>query len=375
MQITAAVIRAPGGPFNLEPLEIEQPLAGEVLVKVAATGVCHTDMVMRDRLLPVPQPVVLGHEGAGTVLAVGAGVTKVKPGDAVVMSFNSCGHCPSCSDAAPAYCHEFFPRNFFGARGDGSSGLSRDGEMIHANIFGQSSFATHALCHQRNVVKVPADVPLALLGPLGCGVLTGAGTVLNALKVRAGSSVAVMGVGTVGLSAIMAAKVAGAARIIAIDPVASRLDLASELGATHVIDPRGGGNLAEKVMGLTGGVGVDYAIDTSARSEVIRQGLMMLAPRGECAVVGAVTFGQDIPVDGGHLLSGGRKLRGVVEGDADPEQFVPQLVALYRDGKLPFDRFVRFFPFSAINEAVAESEAGRVIKPILLMPGTEVPTP
>ncbi len=373
MKITAAVTREPGGPFLLEPVDIEDPLPGEVRVRILATGICHTDMVMRDQLLPVPQPVVLGHEGAGIVEAVGAGVRKVKAGDAVVISFNSCGTCPSCAGASPSYCQEFFPRNFFGSRLDGSSGLSKDGEPIHGNIFGQSSFATYALAHERNVVKVPDDAPIALLGPLACGVMTGVGTVTNALKVRAGQSVVVMGAGTVGLSAIMAAKMVGAGRIIAIDPQPARRDMALSLGASDVIDPIGTDTVAD-ILAMTQGVGIDYSIDTTARADVIRSGIMMLAPMGECAVVGAIAHGQDIAVDGGHLLSGGRRLRGVVEGDADPDRFIPWLVQLYRDGQLPFDRLVRFYPLAEINAAVAASEQGHVIKPIILMPGTPAPT-
>lgn len=373
MKITAAVTRETGGPFILEQLDIEDPLPGEVRVRILATGICHTDMVMRDRLLPVPQPVVLGHEGAGIVEAVGAGVRKVRPGDAVVISFNTCGTCPACAGAAPSYCREFFPRNFFGSRLDGSSGLSKDGDPIHGNIFGQSSFATHALAHERNVVKVADDVPTALLGPLACGVMTGVGTVTNALKIRAEQSVVVMGAGTVGLSAIMAARMMGAGRIIAIDPQPARRDMALSLGATDVIDPAGTDTVAA-ILALTQGMGVDYSIDTTARADVIRSGILMLAPMGECAVVGAIAHGQDIAVDGGHLLSGGRRLRGVVEGDADPETFIPWLVDLYRDGHLPFDRLVQFYPLAEINQAVEASERGQVIKPIILMPGTPMPT-
>jgi len=372
MKITAAVTRETGGPFILEQLDIEDPLPGEVRVRILATGICHTDMVMRDRLLPVPQPVVLGHEGAGIVEAVGAGVAKVRPGDAVVISFNTCGTCPACAGSAPSYCREFFPRNFFGSRLDGSSGLSKDGDPIHGNIFGQSSFATHALAHERNVVKVADDVPTALLGPLACGVMTGVGTVTNALKIRAGQSVVVMGAGTVGLSAIMAARMVGAGRIIAIDPQPARRDMALSLGATDVIDPIGTDTVAA-TLALTQGVGVDYSIDTTARADVIRSGILMLASMGECAVVGAIAHGQDIAVDGGHLLSGGRRLRGVVEGDADPETFIPWLVDLYRKGHLPFDRLVQFYPLAEINHAVEASERGQVIKPIILMPGTPMP--
>lgn len=370
MRITAAVTRAPGGPFHLEPVEIESPLPGEVRVRMVATGVCHTDMVMRDRLLPVPQPVVLGHEGAGIVEAVGPGVRKVAAGDAVVITFNSCGTCPCCTAASPAYCHEFFPRNFFGARSDGSSGLSQDGQLIHGNIFGQSTFSTYALAHERNVVKVPTTAPLPLLGPLACGIQTGVGTVLNSLKVQPGASLVVMGAGSVGLSAVMGGVLAGAAMIIAVDPQPARRDMALSLGATHVLDPIAG-DVVAAVMALTGGAGVNHSLDTTGRADVIRSGIMMLANMGECAVVGAIGHGQDIAVDGGQLLSGGRRLRGVVEGDSNPDQFIPHLVELHAAGRLPFDRLVRFYPLAEINEAVHASERGEVIKPILLMPGVD----
>ena len=229
----AAVLRSSDAPFRIERVNIEAPRSDEVLVRLAATGICHTDMVMRDQALPTPLPVVLGHEGAGIVEAVGADVTHVRPGDHEVLAFNSCGHCASCDDHAPAYCVEFAPRNFMGSRPDGTSPLSGEGGLIHANIFGQSSFATHAIARDRNTVKVSSDAPLERLGPLGCGIMTGAGAVMNALRVRAGSTIAIFGTGAVGLSAIMAAKAVGAATIIAIDINESRLDLARELGATH----------------------------------------------------------------------------------------------------------------------------------------------
>ncbi|HEY0648726.1 NAD(P)-dependent alcohol dehydrogenase, partial [Phenylobacterium sp.] len=275
MQITAAVVRSRSGPFGLETVEIEAPRAGEVLVRVVATGVCHTDMVMRDQDLPTPQPVILGHEGAGVVERVGAGVTKVAPGDHVVMTFNSCGGCPSCRDHAPTYCHEFFPRNFVGVRPDGSTGLSKDGETIYANIFGQSSFATYALCHERNAVKVPKDAPLEILGPLGCGVMTGAGAVMNALKVEAGRSLVVFGAGAVGLSALLAAEAAGAGPIIVVDINSARLELALELGADHALDSRAG-PVVDRIREITG-VGADYTLDTTANLAVMRQAVDALA--------------------------------------------------------------------------------------------------
>jgi aryl-alcohol dehydrogenase len=365
MRITAAVARRAGAPLSLESLELEAPRPDEILVRVVATGVCHTDIVVRDGHLPTPQPVVLGHEGAGVVEAVGNAVTKVAVGDHVVMSFNSCGGCPSCREHEPAYCHEFFPRNFFGARADGSSGLSRDGERINGNFFGQSSFATHALCHERNVVRVPKNAPLELLGPLACGVQTGAGAVMNALKVSAGKSIAVFGTGSVGLAAVMAARVVGATTIIAVDTNDDRLDFAESVGATHAFNP-GRDDVVKEVMALTG-AGVDYSIDTTALMPVVRNAVMCLAPRGACGILGASPMGTELQLDEVHFMSGGRKLIGIVEGSADPDVFIPRLIELHADGSFPFDRLVRFYPFGQINEAIADSEAGRTIKPIVRM--------
>jgi aryl-alcohol dehydrogenase len=365
MQITAAVVRSPSGPFSLEVLEIEEPRVGEVLVRVVATGVCHTDMVMRDQHLPTPQPVVLGHEGAGVVERVGPGVTKVAPGDHVVMTFNSCGKCPSCEDHAPTYCHAFFPRNFMGAREDGSSGLSRGGETIHANIFGQSSFATFALCHERNAVKVDRDAPLSLLGPLGCGVMTGAGAVMNALKVPAGRSLVVFGAGAVGLSAVLAAKALGAGPVIAVDINPDRLALALELGADHALNGAEGG-VVEKVLAITG-TGAHFSIDTTANLKVMRQAVDCLGPRGVCGLVGASRPGDELALDAVSVMSGGKVVRGIVEGDADPDVFIPELIALHKAGLFAFDRLVRFYPLSQINQAVADGESGRVIKPVVQM--------
>lgn len=365
MQITAAVLRQPHGAFKLERIEIEPPRPDEVLVRVLATGVCHTDMVMRDQHLPTPQPVVLGHEGAGVVEQVGEGVTHLAPGDHVVMSFNTCGACPACHDHAPAYCHDFFPRNFMGARADGSSGLSQDGDVIHGNIFGQSSFATYALCHARNAVKVTKDAPLEKLGPLGCGVLTGAGAVMNALKVPAGRSLAVFGAGAVGLSAILAARAIGAGPIIAVDINPARLQLALDLGADLAIQADQA-PVVDSILARTG-AGVDFAIDTTANLKVMRQAVDSLAPRGVCGLVGASRPGDELGLDAVAVMSGGRSVRGVVEGDADPQVFIPALIDLYLQGRFPFDRLIAFYPFAAINDAVNDAEAGRVIKPVIVM--------
>ena len=237
MKIEAAVARAKFAPLNFEDLELEQPRHDEVRVRLVATGICHTDIAIRDQtIVPMPQPIVLGHEGSGIVEAVGGSVTKVKAGDRVTLSGDSCGNCPSCQASLPSYCHEFFQRNFGGGRRDGTTPLSIGGEKVHT-FMGQGSFATHVVCHDRNVIAVGRDAPLELLGPLGCGVITGAGAVINSLKVGVGKSIAVFGTGSVGLSGIMAAKLVGAGKIIAIDLRDDRLKLAGELGATHIINP------------------------------------------------------------------------------------------------------------------------------------------
>ncbi|MEJ2693209.1 MAG: NAD(P)-dependent alcohol dehydrogenase [Candidatus Thiodiazotropha sp.] len=365
MEIKAAVAREQGAPLTLEPVSLESPRSHEILVRVVATGVCHTDLVVLAGHLPTPFPVVLGHEGAGVVEQVGSAIEKVKPGDHVVMSYNSCGVCPSCNDHATSYCHEFFPRNFFAVRQDGTSGLSRDGALIHGNFFGQSSFATHALCHEANVVKVSETLPLELLGPLACGIQTGAGAVMNALKVSAGRSFVVFGSGSVGLSAIMAAKVVGASTIVAVDMNEERLSLASELGATHTINPSRQ-KAPERIMEISGH-GVDFALDTTGLPAVIRDAVESLAPRGSCGILGAPAPETEIVLDETHFMSGGRRLIGIVEGDANPDTFIPMLAELYTKGLFPFDRLVKFYGLDQINEAIADSENGSTIKPIIRM--------
>ncbi|WP_374527006.1 NAD(P)-dependent alcohol dehydrogenase [Novosphingobium sp.] len=365
MKIQAAVTHAAHAPMDIEELELEDPRADEILVRVVGTGICHTDVVMRDHALPTPHPAVLGHEGAGIVERVGAAVTSVEPGDHVVMSFNSCGRCPACVDGAPSYCHAFFPLNILGARLDGSTPLSGASGPVHGNIFGQSSFATHALCNERNVVKVDKDLDLHMLGPLGCGVLTGAGSVFNSLELRAGRSIAVFGVGAVGLSAIMAARVVGAAAIMAVDLNADRLELATSLGATHTINA-GTSDVLEAINAISP-VGVDYVLDTTGNLGVIHTAVAALAPRGKCGLIGAMPPGSKLDLDTTYLMSGGRAVMGIVEGSADPQQLIPRLIGLWREGRFPFDRLISYYSFAAINDAIADAEKGTAVKPVLRM--------
>jgi aryl-alcohol dehydrogenase len=366
MKISAAVARAKNTPFTLETLSLDEPRFDEVLVRLVATGICHTDISMRDhKIYPIPHPVVLGHEGAGIVERVGAGVTKVKAGDHVILASNSCGHCPSCVEGMPVYCYDFNAYNFSGSRPDGTSPLSKNGEKIHY-FHAQSTFANYSVTRERSVVKVNKDAPLELLGPLGCGVMTGAGAVINSMAVGVGHSIAVFGTGSVGLSAIMAAKLVGAGIIIAVDLVESRLTLARELGATHTVNPDKESTI-EAIKKITG-AGVNFTLDTTGNMKVLRQAMDVLAPRGTCGFVGGAPEGAAVTINVEQIMVGGRTIRGIIEGDSNPEVFLPKLIELYMLGRFPFDKLVKFYPFEEINTAVDDALSGRTVKPILRFP-------
>lgn len=363
MKINAAVFRDDSLRPSLEELELTGPRAGEVLVRIVATGVCHTDIKSAGPGTRIPRPVVLGHEGAGVVEAVGSGRSELKSGDHVVMTFGSCGRCPSCLDAEPAYCYDNLRGgNFACKRPEGEPYLSRNGAPVHGDFFYQSSFATHAIGSERNVVKVRDDAPLELLGPLGCGVQTGAGAILNDFKLGSGQTLAVFGVGTLGLSAVMAARLAGASRVIAIDRHASRLELARELGADETVlaSPD---LLAKEVLRRLPG-GVDFSLDTTGVLAIMRQAVDVLAPRGTCGFVASPWDGTELSVSVRNLLVG-RKLRGIIQGNSNPAVFIPMLVDFFMGGRFPLDKLVRFYPFEAIAQAFHDSEAGVTVKPIL----------
>lgn len=366
MDIDAAVARAPRSPLSLERITLGSPRPDEILVRLVATGICHTDVGMRDQIFAVPQPIVLGHEGAGIVVETGSGITSVQPGDHVVLSFDYCGTCDSCREHAPQYCEAYFDHNFAGHRQDGSTCLSCAEGPVHSNFFGQSSFATHAICRERNAVAVTKEVPLSLLGPLGCGIQTGAGAVLNTFGLHIGQSLAVFGLGTVGLSAVMAARLRGATTIIGIDLHPGRRELAQELGATHVLDGRAP-ELSQKIRAIISS-GVNFAFDTTGHSAVIRTAVDTLAHRGVCGIVGAARPGTEVALDVMDIMTAGRSLRGIVEGDANPHTFIPALIELQRQGLFPFDKLLSFYDFARINEAIEDMEAGTVVKPVLVFP-------
>ncbi len=365
MKVQAAVVWETGGDFRIEQLELDEPREDEVLVRMVASGICHTDLGARDGHLPIPAPPsVFGHEGAGIVERVGARVTRVRPGDSVVLTWDYCGTCPACRAGKVLYCLNFFLHNFHGARPDGSATLHRGDQVVHGSFFCQSSFANFALASERNVVKVPDDVPLEVLAPMGCGVMTGAGAVIHSLQARPGDSIAVFGAGTVGMSAVLAARVCGCTTIIAVDVNPDRLELAKELGATHTVNAAEV-NPVEAIREITGG-GVQFSLECVGNPRVLRQAVDSLPRLGVCGLVGVVPPGTEVALDM-DLLMNGRTVRGILGGDAIPDLFIPRLVELYRQGRFPFDRLITFYPFEEINRAVKDMEAGRVVKPVLRM--------
>ena len=365
MKIEAAVVHSFGDAFALEALDLEDPRKDEVRVRVIAAGVCHTDVAFQNGVMPFEHPFVLGHEGAGIVEAVGADVVSVKAGDRVAISFRSCGDCTNCAAGLPSYCFTMPQLNYVGSRPDGSVSLSRDGMPVHSNFFGQSSFATHCLTYERNLVKLPDDMPFELACPLGCGVQTGVGGILKSMDCRAGASLLVTGGGTVGLSAIMAGRIRGCTPIILIEPMANRRELALELGATHVIDPLAVESLADAVREILPH-GVDYAFDTSGRREVLESTMNCLAPRGLFGIVGIPPAGTPVPGDLNQMITYGHRVMGIIEGDADPATFIPELIRLYQAGQLPIDRLIRTFPLRDINLAIDAQHRGACIKPVLM---------
>src|ERR1017187_7175833 len=319
--IRAAVLREPGCPLKIEHLEMEGPRDDEVLVRLVASGICHTDIDFCES--GSSGPVVLGHEGSGVVERIGRTVKGIKRGDHVVLSYQSCGRCRPCRNGHPADCQRFWEANFGFARLDGTNALHGN---VRGHFFGQSSFVTHTLAIMRNLVKVPKTLPLELLAPLGCGLQTGAGTVMNSLAVRARS-------------------------IIAVDINSRRLKLAHELGATQSINNRLG-CLAESIMAITGS-GVDYVVETTAAHDMERIAVEVLNPGGKAALLSGTGAPGKLP--------GGRQVLSVIHGDAVPQKFIPKLIRLYQSGRFPFDRLVKFYDFAWINRAIADSKRGTTV--------------
>ena len=362
MKVRAAVAHEGRHEFSIEELEMSEPGPGNILVRIVGSGLCHTDIKAREGTMGVPMPSVLGHEGAGVVERVGSSVTKVKPGDHVVLTADSCGACPTCAAGNPAYCDLVAALNFADSRaGEPGSFRSSAGAEIHGHFFGQSSFCNYAVASERNTVPVPKDAPLEILGVLGCGVQTGAGAIMNSLAVPAGSSVAIFGVGPVGLSAVMGAAVCGCSPIIAVDVLEPRIAMARQLGATHAVLASPQANVAEEIRKVAPG-GVGYALDTTGRADSVQLALDSLAAKGH---LGFCTVPAEPPKMSRVMLRG-ISVRGILQGDSVPDAFIPRMVELHRGGRFPFDKMLTKYPFEQINRAIADQAAGKVVKPVFV---------
>lgn len=368
MKIQAALAFTSNGPLSIEEVDLAEPGPGDVLVRIVATGLCHTDLTVLANP-QLPWPALFGHEGSGVVEKVGPGVTRVVPGDSVLMTTASCGKCPQCVSSNPSYCVNFRALNMSGGRcADGSCTHNHNGKPVFARFLGQSSFASHLLAGERSLIKVPADLPLDVLAPLGCGIQTGAAAVLNTLRPRPGSSLVVFGGGGVGLAALMAAKIAGCSPLIVVDKIASRLQLAVELGATHVINA-GEGDVLTAIREITGG-GADYTVEAVGAPKVMEQAINALGQGGTVVLVGMAGADASVTFNPMLLQNKGASIKGsIMAGDNGiPELFVLQLIEYWKQGRLPVEKLIRYYDFENINTAVHDAHDGSTIKPVIRMP-------
>ncbi|MFF2083522.1 NAD(P)-dependent alcohol dehydrogenase [Nocardia sp. NPDC058176] len=360
MRTTAVLSRDPKAEFSIEPVEIDEPRAGEILVRITAAGICHTDLATR-RAGAADRPILLGHEGAGVVEAVGPEVRTARPGDHVVLTFRHCGACANCTAGRPAYCHRSVALNQFGRRGHDFPRLTVDGAPILDGFFGQSSFAGYALTTQDNTIVVDPAVDLALAAPFGCGFQTGAGAVLNALRPEPGAWLAVYGAGAVGMAALLAARTIAGVQVVVVETSSARRELALELGAEAALDPADGETVA-RIRELTGG-GATHALDTTGIPAVLGDAVAAL---GIGATVVAVGLGLGTPpIDVSDIVLRGKTIRGCLEGDSVPAAFVPHLLDLHAEGRFPVERLITRYPHAEIATALADQRAGRVVKPVL----------
>ena len=363
MKIKAAVAYERKEPFVVKDVELAEPKATEILVRMAGCGICHNDLFTKDEG-PTPLPAVFGHEGSGVVERVGSAVTMVEPGDHVVFCSYSCGVCEQCLSGHPALCVQTVPVNFGGVYADGTKRLTDEEGRELSCFFGQSSFSTYVVADQRSAVKVDKDVDIAMLGPLGCGFQTGAGAVLNVLAPGPCDTIAVFGCGSVGLAAVMAAKISGCGTIIGIDAVPAKLDMAKEFGATQVINGAETPDITAKIMEITSGRGLDFTFETTGAQPLFEASIESLRQGGTCGTV-ATTGEKILDFKLVSLMGPCKRLVGIVQGDSIPWLFIPKLIEFYKQGRFPFDKLIRYYPFEEINRAAADSHHGAVIKPVL----------
>jgi Zn-dependent alcohol dehydrogenase len=359
----AAVSYETNARMRVEEVTLDEPQDYEVLLKLVAAGTCHSDLHFLKGDIPVTMPVVMGHEGAGIVQKVGPGVTTLKPGDHVVLMVAfSCGKCSYCAEGRPTLCVENLPIQIMGTLPGGGIRLHKGDQDLH-HLFGLACFAEYAVVHERSAVKIREDAPLDVVCLLGCGVATGIGAVLNTAGVKAGESIVIYGCGGVGLSAVMAAKLAGAGMIIAVDTLDTKLEMAKELGAHYVINASQE-NPQQKAVELTG-TGVHYAVPCVGNADAIMQAYGSLRMGGKCVVVGLPPIGVNLNIAPYELLLG-KTITGTTQGDIRAFVDVPRYVDLFMDGRLPIDKLItKSCNLEEINEAYEALEKGEVVRTII----------
>jgi len=360
----AAVLYEINTPLKVEDLTLDEPQENEVLIKMVATGVCHSDLHFMKGEMPQATPVVPGHEGAGIVEKVGPGVTTLQPGDHVILmvAFN-CGKCRYCYAGRPTLCVENLPIQMMSTLPGGGIRLHKGDQNIH-HQFGVACYAEKVVAHERSAIKVREDAPLDVVCSLGCGIGTGLGMSIRTAGIRPGESIAIFGCGGVGLSAVMGAKLSGAGTIIAIDILDNKLQKAKELGADHVINASQVEDPPAKVSELSGG-GVDYAVECIGNVNVMLQVLGSVCIGGTCIMAGMAPLAATLNLEPWHLLLG-KKIMGSTQGDMIPQIDIPRYIDLFMSGKLPIDKLItKTYKLDQINEAFEAMEKGETIKSII----------
>ncbi|KAH6629378.1 chaperonin 10-like protein [Boeremia exigua] len=371
IETVALVVTEAKADFKLQPIILDEIRDDEVLVEMKYSGICHTDIVLQQGLLPMVEfPAVFGHEGAGFVRGIGSKVKNksLRVGDAVLLSFNTCGTCKPCSNGHPAFCHTHAAVNHNAVRLTDRSTPARtkDGQSVRSQYFGHSSFSKMSIVNEKCVVACDYPDQMNIYAPIGCGFQTGAGTVLNVLKPGRYDSLVVFGLGSVGLTALMAAKYMGVGQIIAVDIVQEKLQMAKELGATDTINSKEQSDIVGAIKKVSkSGAGATFAIDCTGVLRVIEDMVASLAPQGTAAVVGVPPPDAKISIDPLMFLLDNKKLIGVIEGDSNPADFIPQLMELHQNGAFPIEKLCRTYPVEKLEDAIHDLHTGNVIKPVI----------
>jgi S-(hydroxymethyl)glutathione dehydrogenase/alcohol dehydrogenase len=368
LRFRAAVLHRPGEKLRLETVELGALKPGDALVRIRATSLCHTDLEVIEGQLRYPMPIVLGHEAAGTIEAVGPGVADLRRGDAVVLSWNPhCGHCFYCERDQPILCESYLRLGPKAVQFDGSTRLSLDGAALHHLMF-LGSFAEYCVVPAQSAVRVPAEIPFDRACLIGCGVMTGVGAATRIARLHYGASALVIGCGAVGLSAVQGARLAGARRIIALDLDRRKLDLARRLGATDLVDGKGGDALAA-IRELTEGRGLDYVFEAAGHGEAFRLSAEACRPGGQIVWLGKVDVAAEVAFRWGSLM-GEKRIHRSSYGGARPQRDFPLLAQAYLDGALKLDELVsRRLALDEINDGFAALKRGDVVRAVVTFDG------